>query len=233
MQSTTELLRPPQGTAATRYTRTISRIGTGTTIVRPAKSADGGCDGFGVFATGKARPPPSPDSRTTQVPAELEWLGGPVGRLLPTADQPDQDRSGDAVEAVPPVDESGAGLPNRKERAGHPADPASERESCPGALLVLRTAAFVALSLGYVLWKALAQRRCRAGPGDTQRTLIEEFAKIKSGDVVLPARMADGRRRTIHLCCVTTPDEAQKVLLNRLGMTLPQRLRRIDKVAPM
>ena len=65
------------------------------------------------------------------------------------------------------------------------------------------------------------------------RTLLEEFAKIKSGDVVLPAQMADGSRRTIHLRCVTTPDEAQKVLLNRLGLTLPRRLRRIDEVAQM
>ena len=62
---------------------------------------------------------------------------------------------------------------------------------------------------------------------------MEEFAKIKSGDVVLPARMADGRQRTIHLRCVTTPDEARKVLLNRLGLTLPQRLRRIDQVEQM
>jgi len=87
--------------------------------------------------------------------------------------------------------------------------------------------------LGYVLWKALAQWMRRAGLGDAPRTLIEEFAKIKSGDVVLPARMADGSQRTIHLRCVTTPDEAQKVLLNRLGLRLPQRLRRIDEVEQM
>jgi len=87
--------------------------------------------------------------------------------------------------------------------------------------------------LGYVLWKALAQWMRRAGLGNAPRTLIEEFAKIKSGDVVLPAQMADGTRRTIHLRCVTTPDEAQKVLLNRLGLPLPQRLRRIDEVAQM
>ena len=31
----------------------------------------------------------------------------------------------------------------------------------------------------------------RAGLGDAPRTLIEEFAKIKSGDVVLPTQMAD------------------------------------------
>ena len=79
----------------------------------------------------------------------------------------------------------------------------------------------------------MAQWMRRAGLGDSPRTLLEEFAKIKSGDVVLPAQMADGRRRTIHLRCVTTPDEAQKVLLNRLGLTLPQRLRRIDEVAQM
>ena len=87
--------------------------------------------------------------------------------------------------------------------------------------------------LAYVLWKTLAQWLRRAGLGDAPRTLLEEFAKIKSGDVVLPARMADGSQRTIHLRCVTTPDEAQKVLLNRLGLTLPQRLRRIDEVAQM
>ncbi len=91
----------------------------------------------------------------------------------------------------------------------------------------------VACFLGYVLWKALAQWMRRAGLGDAPRTLLEEFAKIKSGDVILPAQMADGTRRTIHLRCVTTPDEAQKVLLNRLGLTLPQRLRRIDEVAQM
>lgn len=87
--------------------------------------------------------------------------------------------------------------------------------------------------LAYVLWKTLAQWMRRAGLGDAPRSLIEEFAKIKSGDVVLPAQMADGSQRTIHLRCVTTPDEAQKVLLNRLGLKLPQRLRRIDEVNQM
>lgn len=83
--------------------------------------------------------------------------------------------------------------------------------------------------LGYVLWKALSQWMSRAGLGDAPRTLVEELAKIKSGDVVLPARCTDGSERRIRLRCVTTPDEPQKVLLNRLGLTLPQRLRRIDE----
>jgi transposase len=87
--------------------------------------------------------------------------------------------------------------------------------------------------LAYVLWKALAQWMRCAGLGDAPRTLVAELAKIKSGDVVLPARMTDGSARTIRLRCVTTPDEAQRVLLNRLGVKLPQRLRRIDEVAQM
>jgi hypothetical protein len=87
--------------------------------------------------------------------------------------------------------------------------------------------------LAYVLWKTSAQWMHRAGRGDAPRTLVEELTKIKSGDVVLPARMADGSGRTIHLRCATTPDEAQKILLHRLGLILPQRLRRIDEVDPM
>lgn len=87
--------------------------------------------------------------------------------------------------------------------------------------------------VAYALWKALAQWMRGAGLGDAPRTLLEEFAKIKSGDVVLPARWPDGRERIVHLRCVTTPDPAQKMLLNRLGLTLPQRLRRIDEVARM
>ena len=87
--------------------------------------------------------------------------------------------------------------------------------------------------LAYVLWKSLAQWMNRAGLGDAPRTVIEEFAKIKSGDVVLPAKMADGSKRTIRLRCVTTPDNAQKILLDRLGLDLPQRLKRIDEIEQM
>ena len=88
--------------------------------------------------------------------------------------------------------------------------------------------------LAYVLWKTLGQWMHRAGLGDAPRTLLEEFAKIKSGDVVLPARGRAGQGdRRIRLRCVTTPDPAQKVLLNRLGLTLPQRLRCIDEIVQM
>jgi transposase len=88
--------------------------------------------------------------------------------------------------------------------------------------------------LAYVLWKTLSQWMKRAGLGEAPRTLIEELARIKSGDVVLPTVKRDVRpQKTIHLRCVTQPDPAQKVLLNRLGLTLPQRLRRLDQPNPM
>ncbi len=88
--------------------------------------------------------------------------------------------------------------------------------------------------LAYVLWKTLAQWMQRSGLGDAPRTLLEELAKIKSGDVVLPTRSANGRPgQAVRLRCVTTPDAAQKVLLNRLGVTLPTRLRRLDAPAQL
>jgi transposase len=88
--------------------------------------------------------------------------------------------------------------------------------------------------LAYVLWKTLAQWMRRSGLGDAPRTVLEELAKIKSGDVVLPTQTRQGHHNgTVRLRCVTEPDEAQKVLLHRLGVTLPRRLRRIDEVVPM
>jgi transposase len=88
--------------------------------------------------------------------------------------------------------------------------------------------------LAYVLWKTLAQWMQRSGLGDAPRTLLEELAKIRSGDVVLPTQSKQGHHNgTVRLRCVTEPDQAQKVLLHRLGITLPRRLRRIDEVVQM
>jgi transposase len=87
--------------------------------------------------------------------------------------------------------------------------------------------------LAYVLWKALAQWMKGSGLGDAPRTLMEELGKIKSGDVVLRARRSDGSERLIRVRCVTTPENAQRVLLHRLGLTLPQRLRCLEEVAQM
>jgi transposase len=80
--------------------------------------------------------------------------------------------------------------------------------------------------LAYVLWKTLAQWMRRSGLGDAPRMLVDELAKIRSGDVVLPTKTAAGDRgSTIRLRCVSEPDAGQKVLLNRLGLSLPRRLR--------
>jgi transposase len=88
--------------------------------------------------------------------------------------------------------------------------------------------------LAYVLWKTLGQWMRRSGLGDAPRTVLEELAKIKSGDIVLPTRTRQGHDAgTVRLRCVTEPDEAQKVLFHRLGLTLPRRLRRIDEAVPM
>jgi transposase len=85
--------------------------------------------------------------------------------------------------------------------------------------------------LAYVMWKTLGEWMSRSGLGDAPRTLMAEFARIKSGDVVLPARSADGLvQKLVRLRCVTAPDEPQKVLLHRLGLILPQRLRRLDEI---
>ena len=65
----------------------------------------------------------------------------------------------------------------------------------------------------------------KRGLGDAPRSLLCELAKIKSADVVLPLRStAAGPSRALHLRCVTEPDEEQKLLLHRLGLTLPNRL---------
>jgi transposase len=88
--------------------------------------------------------------------------------------------------------------------------------------------------LAYVLWKTLSQWMRRSGMGDAPRTVVDELAKIKSGDVLLPTVTRQGQpAKTIRLRCVTQPDPAQKVLLNRLGIQLPRRLRRFDEVVQM
>jgi len=78
--------------------------------------------------------------------------------------------------------------------------------------------------LAFVLWKTLEMWQQRAGLGNSPRTVLEEFARIQSHDVILPLQ-AQGE---VRLRCVTQPDAAQAVLLERLGMVLPKRLRMPD-----
>lgn len=88
--------------------------------------------------------------------------------------------------------------------------------------------------LAYALWKTLAGWMNNARLGDAPRTLVEELAKVKSGDVTLKARVStNAPERHITLRVVTEPDPAQAVLLQRLGLTLPRRLRRLDQPVQM
>lgn len=77
--------------------------------------------------------------------------------------------------------------------------------------------------LAYALWKTLQKWQSRAGLGDSPRTILTELSRIHSADIVLP--LADGSDRELRLRCVVRPDREQQLLLQRLGLTLPKRLR--------
>ena len=77
--------------------------------------------------------------------------------------------------------------------------------------------------LAYVLWKTLEQWMHRAGLGHSPRTLLAELAQLRSADVVLPT--AEAQPRELRIRCVVRPDRAQALLLDRLGLRLPERLR--------
>jgi transposase len=75
--------------------------------------------------------------------------------------------------------------------------------------------------IAYVMYRTLEGWSQRAGLGRSIPTLLEEFARIQSTDVVLPT--TDGR--AVRLRCVVRPDKPQTILLQHLGLELPQRLR--------
>ena len=81
--------------------------------------------------------------------------------------------------------------------------------------------------IAYAMWKTLAGWMKASGLGDSPRELLEELAAVKSGDIVLPTRSSDGSAdATLLIRCVTQPDAHTAVLLNRLGIALPNHLRR-------
>ena len=83
------------------------------------------------------------------------------------------------------------------------------------------TAHILVCFLAYVLRKTLDGWCRKAGLGSSVTTVLEEMARIQSTDVVVPTR----DQRQIRLRCVVRPDQAQAILLDRLGLDLPQRLR--------
>jgi transposase len=82
--------------------------------------------------------------------------------------------------------------------------------------------------LAFVLWKTLELWQQRAGLGNSPRTVLEELVRIQSHDVVLPT----ASHGEIRLRCVAQPDDAQAVLLERLGIVLPKRMRMTEVDLP-
>ncbi|MCH7993933.1 MAG: IS1634 family transposase [Planctomycetes bacterium] len=74
--------------------------------------------------------------------------------------------------------------------------------------------------LAYAMWKMLELWMSRCGLGNGPRPLIEELARIKTNDVVLPT----SKGREVRIRCVTQTDESQRTLLGRLGLKIPTRL---------
>ena len=82
--------------------------------------------------------------------------------------------------------------------------------------------------LAFVLWKTLELWQQHSGLGNSPRTVLEELARIYAHDVILPTPT----HGEIRLRCVTQPDAAQTVLLERLGIVLPKRMRLADHELP-
>ncbi len=75
--------------------------------------------------------------------------------------------------------------------------------------------------LAYVLWKTLARLCERAGLGDEPRRVFKELQEIRVVDVILPTRKGVEIRKR----CITKPSEHQQILLDKLGLNLPSRLK--------
>jgi transposase len=79
--------------------------------------------------------------------------------------------------------------------------------------------------LAYALWKTLQKWQYRAGLGDSPRTILTELSRIHSANIILP--VADGSGRELRIRCVVRPEQEQALLLQRLGVTVPKRLREL------
>lgn len=75
--------------------------------------------------------------------------------------------------------------------------------------------------LAYVLHKTLGQLCRQAGLGDEPRKVLDELAQIQVIDVVVPTRSGIELRKR----CVSEPTDHQSILLHRLGLHLPKRMK--------
>ena len=70
----------------------------------------------------------------------------------------------------------------------------------------------------------MEQWQSRAGLGNSPRTILDEMEQIQSGDIVLPTMSGE----KIKLRTIVTPEKSQKFILQRLGISLPKRMRITD-----
>src|SRR3990167_6192091 len=82
--------------------------------------------------------------------------------------------------------------------------------------------------LAFVLWKLLEQWQSRAGLGNSPRTVLEELGHIQCGDIMLPTTTGE----KIRLRSVVSPERPQKIILQRLGLDLPRRMRIPEHLVP-
>jgi transposase len=75
--------------------------------------------------------------------------------------------------------------------------------------------------LAYVLLKMLGQMCQKAGLGNDPRKVLDEIAQIKAVDVVMPTKQG----AVIRKRCIAQPTKAQAILLQRLQLHLPQRMK--------
>jgi transposase len=75
--------------------------------------------------------------------------------------------------------------------------------------------------LAYVLWKMLGLMCQRAGLGNEPRKVFNEIAQIKAVDVTMPTKQVTVLRNR----CIAQPTKPQAVLLQMLGLHLPQRMK--------
>jgi transposase len=78
--------------------------------------------------------------------------------------------------------------------------------------------------LSYVLWKTLGQLCQAAGLGDEPRRVLTELSEIRLMDVVLPTR--DGVE--IRKRCISRPSDHQQILLDKLKLTLPEKINQTE-----
>lgn len=85
--------------------------------------------------------------------------------------------------------------------------------------------------LSLALWRVLEQWMGTKGLGDCARQLLLELDELRSLDVVLPVRTGEAAEQTeLRLRMVARPEPALALLLERLGLELPQRPKFVEQL---